>query len=307
MLTFTTCKGNIYSVGMKLYIYSKPTIHDSAEEIGHIIEVAAGNGIEYMLNAEYASQIEQAGLHIPREHIYGELHAEDIVPDAVMLSVGGDGTFLDAVRRLGGLAVPILGVNMGRLGFLAHLFPHELKGAFDELRAGNYTIQRRPLLKVSGGGSAELAFPYAFNELTLHRHEASMIDIEVWADGDLLAVYRGDGVIAATPTGSTAYSLSAGGPIVHPDCSAILLTALAPHNLAMRPVVMPDVTNLRFRVSTRGQRAVAFIDNMSFSVGDGETIELVKADFSVFLIDLHNNSFFDTLRSKMMWGVDIIH
>jgi NAD+ kinase len=205
---------------------------------------------------------------------------------------------------LGGLAVPILGVNMGRLGFLAHLFPHELEGAFEELRAGNYTIRERPLLRVSGGGTDGIKFPYAFNELTLHRHEASMIDIEVYADGDLLAVYRGDGVIAATPTGSTAYSLSAGGPIVHPDCSAIVLSALAPHNLSMRPVVMPDSTSLRFRVSTRGQRAVAFIDNMSFAVCDGDVIELEKAKISAFLIGFQNNSFFDTLRSKMMWGVD---
>ncbi|MDR0907642.1 MAG: NAD(+)/NADH kinase [Rikenellaceae bacterium] len=292
---------------MKLYIYSQPTIHNSAEEIARIVEAMENSGVDYMINAEYASSMAQNGLDIPAEHTYRELRAEDVATDAVMLSVGGDGTFLDAVRRLGGLAVPILGVNMGRLGFLAHLFPHELQGAFRELSAGNYTIQKRPLLKVSGSVTDDMAFPYAFNELTLHRHEASMIDIEVWANGDLLAVYRGDGVIAATPTGSTAYSLSAGGPIVHPDCSAIVLTALAPHNLSMRPVVMPDTTNLRFKVSTRGQQAVAFIDNMSLAVGDGAVVELAKADFEVFLVDFQNNSFFDTLRSKMKWGMDIIH
>jgi NAD+ kinase len=289
---------------MKLYIYSQPTLPDSVVEIRHIIETAENSGMDYMVNDEYASSMARVGFQIPEKHIYGEFCTEDVSPETVMLSVGGDGTFLDAVRRLGGAPVPILGVNMGRLGFLAHLFPKELETAFNDLRAGNYTIQKRPLLKVSGGSTDQIAFPYTFNEFTLHRHQASIIDIEVYADGDLLAIYRGDGVIASTPTGSTAYSLSAGGPIVAPDCSVLALTALAPHNLSMRPVVIPDTISLRFKVSTRGQKAVAFLDNVSCPVGDGEVIELKKAEFSAFLIDFQNISFFDTLRNKMMWGVD---
>jgi NAD+ kinase len=289
---------------MKLYIYSQPANRDSAQEISSLVETMEKSGIDYRINAEYASHISQLGLRIPENHTYGKLDNGDIAADTLMLSVGGDGTFLDAVRRLGGTPVPILGLNMGRLGFLAHIFPQELKVALTDLREGNFTIQRRPLLKVSGGETNDIAFPYAFNELTIHRHQASMIDIEAYAGDDLLAVYRGDGVIVATPTGSTAYSLSAGGPIVHPDCSALVLTALAPHNLSMRPVVMPDTTALRFRVSTRGQRAAAFLDNMSFGVGDGDTLELEKAKISAFLINFNNISFYDTLRSKMMWGID---
>jgi NAD+ kinase len=285
---------------MKLYIYGQPTNAASADEIRLVTQIIEKSGVDYMINSEYSRFLGDADA----AHTYGELRSEDISPDAVMLSVGGDGTFLDAVRRLGGLAMPVLGVNMGRLGFLAHLFPQELAAALGELKAGNYSVRRRPLLKVSGRGIDEIAFPYAFNELAIHRHEASMIDIEVYADGDLLAVYRGDGVIAATPTGSTAYSLSAGGPIVHPDCSALIITALAPHNLSMRPVVMPDTARLRFRISTRGQRSVAFLDNVSCPLEDGATLELEKAEISAFMVAFHNNSFYDTLRNKLMWGID---
>jgi NAD+ kinase len=289
---------------MKLYIYGQPTKRDSVEKIGSLIETIENSGIDYMINSEYLATIEPLGLNIPKNRTYDTLNNDDVVEGSVMLSVGGDGTFLDAVRRLGGVPMPILGVNVGRLGFLAHLSPEDLSAALSELQAGNYAIQERPLLRVSGEWSEGIEFPYAFNEFAIHRHEASMIDIDVYADDKLLAVYRGDGVIAATPTGSTAYSLSAGGPIVSPDCEALVLTALAPHNLSMRPVVMPDTTRLRFVVSTRAHKALAFLDNVSRGVGDGEVIELRKAEISVFLVTFQNNSFYDTLRDKMMWGLD---
>ncbi len=222
----------------------------------------------------------------------------------MMISFGGDGTFLSAVRLLRGLPMPIAGVNSGRLGFLASIPPLEFGIALETIKNGNYTVTPRAMLTVEGDFPALPEFPHALNEFTLHRHTADMIEVETYADGNLLAVVRADGVIISTPTGSTAYSLSAGGPIVTPECSCFVSMAIAPHNFSIRPMVFPDTAVLELKVRTRGREVLASLDNASYLVGDGARFTIRKSNYHTFLAQTQNISFFDTLRDKIMWGLD---
>ncbi len=235
----------------------------------------------------------------------------DVKGGAVMMAIGGDGTFLDAVRSLKGLPMPIIGVNAGRLGFLSSIAPDNFTAALDDLKNGNFTIEKRTMLTVKGdfgrnkdGSTAVPEFPCALNEFTLHRHTADMVEVSMWADGQLLAVIRGDGVIVSTPTGSTAYSLSAGGPIVAPQCGCFVISAIAPHNFSVRPLVVPDSAKIELQVRTRGHEVLASIDNAPAIVGDGARFTIRKANFHAFFAHTQNISFYDTLRDRIMWGLD---
>lgn len=230
--------------------------------------------------------------------------AGDVEAGAVMVSIGGDGTFLDAVRSLAGLPMPIVGVNTGRLGFLASTAPEDLDKTIEAIRAGKYTVTERSMLSVEGDFGTTPDFSSALNEFTLHRHTADMIEVGVWIDGVELPTLRGDGVILSTPTGSTAYSLSAGGPLVAPECECFVLSAIAPHNFSTRPLVVPDGSAVEFEVRTRGGEVMASIDNNGFIVKDGARFRIAKSKFKTRLAHIDDSSFYDTLRDRIMWGAD---
>ncbi len=263
-------------------------------------------GYRWAVNDEYADAIEaKYGADVVPMNRYTRITAEDVTDDAFMVSVGGDGTFLEAVRSLHGLPMPVIGVNMGRLGFLAHISPQNLDKAFLDIFAGRYTIERRSMLSVEGDfGDTPPEFPCALNEFTLPRHTADMIEVAAYSGSHLLSIIRGDGVIASTPTGSTAYSLSAGGPIVAPDCACFIYLGIAPHNFSIRPMVLPDTSPVTFELRTRGREVMASLDNTSFIVGDGARFTIKKSEFPVFLMQTQNISFYDTLRDRVMWGLD---
>ncbi len=291
---------------MKIFFYSRYETRIQKDLLEWSLAAPAMSGYDWAVNGEYARGIfDKFGIAVPPENRYDCITPGDVDDGTLMISVGGDGTFLEAVRELRGMPVPIAGLNLGRMGFLANISIENAGEAFADICAGRYTIERRTMLEVEGDfGASAPEFPCALNEFTIHRHTADMVEVATYSEGKLLTVIRGDGVIASTPTGSTAYSLSAGGPIVAPDCSCFVYSAIAPHNFSTRPLVLPDTTELTFEVRTRGGEALVSLDNISFIVGDGARFKIKKSDFSVFLMKIQNISFYDTLRDRIMWGVD---
>jgi NAD+ kinase len=264
-------------------------------------------GYSWAVNDSFADSIEEViGIHIAPENRYSSITEQDMHDGSVVVAVGGDGTFLEAVHQLHGLPLPVVGINLGRMGFLAQIMPADVPRVLEDIVAGRYTLERRTMLTVEGdfpaGGAPE--FPCALNEFTLHRHTADIISVAIYSNDQLLTVVRGDGVIASTPTGSTAYALSAGGPIVTPDCACFVYLGIAPHNFSIRPLVIPDDSVITLEVRSRGNEALASLDNQSFIVSDGARFTIKKSEFPVFLIRLQNISFYDTLRDRTMWGLD---
>lgn len=216
------------------------------------------------------------------------------------LSFGGDGTFLSAVRKMGACQIPILGINSGRLGFMAAVAADEIGPAMDKLHEGRYSVEERTLLAVEGGATGR-----AVNEFTIQKEGMSMISVEIGIDGGNVATYWADGVIVSTSTGSTAYSMSVGGAIVAPGCRCWILSPIAPHNLNIRPLVVPDTSVVTLRVTTRnGGEAIATIDNREQRVANGTGFTLSRAKQVLRVIRPEGNSFYRTLRDKLLWGVD---
>ena len=258
----------------------------------------------WRVNRDFASLAESlAGRSFAPDELYDDASQIDDRAQ-VMVSYGGDGTFLDCVRMLGGRPVPIIGINSGRLGFLANVSKRHLETAFRDLRKGNYSVVSRTLIRAEGDFGSSPEYSFAFNELAIQRQSPNMISTTVFVNDEMIATYWGDGVLVSTPAGSTAYSLSVGGPVVAPDCRCFLISPIAPHNLTMRPVVIPDTAVIRICVATRGTDFSVSLDNQTYSAADGASFRIVKADKSIFLVRLQNISFYDTLRNKMMWGID---
>jgi NAD+ kinase len=223
-----------------------------------------------------------------------------------VLSVGGDGTFLRTALFLNRSAIPILGINTGRLGFLADVSSSEIDATLDELFRGEYRIEERSLLRVSTEERAFSGFNYALNEVAiLKRETASMITLHTYLNGQYLTSYLADGLIIATPTGSTAYSMSVNGPIMLPSNLNFLLSPVAPHSLTVRPIVIPDDYIITINVESRTNSFLVSLDGRSEDFPMGISLKISKADFSTRVIKRYNNTFYQTLREKLMWGVDL--
>ena len=289
---------------MKIILFSRPSTGASIERFSALIESIQSRSIAFAVNNSAAEWFaENGGMEIPQSLRYESMQ-EVLTPDSVVISYGGDGTLLSAVRLLGGKNNPVLGINSGRLGFLAIVSQEEAVEALDALIEGRFTTEKRTLLKVEGDVEDEISFPLAFNEFSVQRRHMGMIGTKVEIDGRVVANYWSDGVVVATPTGSTAYSLSAGGPILAPECHCMVLTPIAPHNLTMRPLVVPDSCSIRLTIDTRDPQAVAAIDNENFTIRNNSSFTITRAEEEVFLVKLQNISFYDTLKNKMMWGLD---
>lgn len=289
---------------MKIILFLRPSLGASREYFGALIENIRARGVEFCANDAAAEWFAQGGSgEIPEEYRYSSIQ-QVLTDDSIVISYGGDGTLLSAVRSLGGREIPVLGINSGRLGFLATVSQQEATEALDALLAGNYEIEKRTLLRVEGDIQEGVTFRLAFNEFSVQRTHMGMIGTKVEIDGRVVANYWSDGMLVATPTGSTAYSLSAGGPILAPECNCMVLTPIAPHNLTMRPVVVPDSSRIRITIDARDPHAVAAIDNENFTISNGSSFTITRAKEQVFLVKLQNISFYDTLKKKMMWGLD---
>jgi NAD+ kinase len=231
---------------------------------------------------------------------------DDGAVDADMvLSIGGDGTFLKAASQVGNRQIPILGINTGRLGFLADVSPEEMEATFDEIHRGEYRVEKRSTLEVTTDGQALKGYPFGLNEVAiLKRDSSSMISIHASVDGAYLTTYQADGLVIATPTGSTAYSLSVGAPIIVPTSRTISITPVAPHSLNIRPLVINDDSVITLDVESRSHNFLIAIDGRSETCREGCRLHIRKAAHTVSVVKRRQHAFFDTLRQKLMWGAD---
>ncbi len=221
-----------------------------------------------------------------------------------LICIGGDGTILDAVEVVSNTGVPIIGINSGRLGFLASVSNTGFINAFNELKRGSFQLDKRALLHLESNLPL-FDFNYALNDLVLHKKEtSSMITIHAFLNGEPLNSYWADGLIISTPTGSTGYSLSCGGPILMPHSSNIVITPIAPHNLNVRPVIIPDNQVLSFELEGRGKRYLASLDSRSITIDSKVQMAIRKANFEINLVKFSGDTFLNNLRMKMMWGID---
>lgn len=223
----------------------------------------------------------------------------------IAISIGGDGTFLSTAASIGARQIPILGINTGRLGFLADISPDHIEAALDSLNQHQFITEERTLLNISAGDRELTVYPNALNEVAVLKHDnSSLIEIRTSVDGDYLTTYIADGLIISTPTGSTGYSLSAGGPIIDPASASICITPVAPHSLSMRPVVLRDSVELQLSVCSRSHNYLLSIDGRSQSLPDTTQLRIKKAPYRIIVAKILHHNFFNTLRDKMMWGAD---
>jgi NAD+ kinase len=231
----------------------------------------------------------------------------DINKVDVLFTIGGDGTLLRAIPIVKDTKVPILGINTGQLGFLTSVNKESLIKGLDMFFMKKYTLIKRTLLelKTSPEISDIVFFPYALNEVTINRkNSTSMLSIKTTIDQKLLTTYWSDGLIISTSTGSTGYSLSSGGPIISPEANAFVLNPIAPHNIGMRPLIVPDKSNIGIHVTGRSKKHLISLDNRRFTIKNSSSISISKAPFFIKTIQLEGNDFFMTLRDKLFWGLD---
>lgn len=225
----------------------------------------------------------------------------------LFFSIGGDGTTLRAVTFVRDLEIPIVAINTGRLGFMATLQKENIVDGLAQILEGNYVISKRSLLSAKTDVNVESieAFNIALNEVTVNRKDTtSMIQVYTEIDGYHITSYWADGLIVSTPTGSTGYSLSCGGPVIDPSTKSFVITPIAPHNLNARPLVIPDSSTVTLRVSSRSASFLTSLDSRTATLPDETTIEIKKAPYKISLVQLTETSFFSTLRKKLLWGED---
>ncbi len=222
-----------------------------------------------------------------------------------LISVGGDGTILETATLVRDSGIPVLGINTGRLGFLSHVDADHYEQAIGALQQGQFSLDRRSLIEVRCNNVSLGDFPYALNEVTvLNSARNSMITIHVQVNDTFMSTYWADGLIVATPTGSTAYSLSCGGPIVTPESSTWVLTPIAAHNLNVRPVILSDSNRITLQTTGRDHQFLLSLDSRSHTINEGSRLELTRAPFAINLVRLQGQGFFDTIHTKLGWAVD---
>ena len=223
----------------------------------------------------------------------------------IFLSIGGDGTFLESVAFVKDKGIPIAGINSGRLGFLANISKKEMETALNKMISKSYSFEERELIELETAEDQFKNNNFALNEITVQKTDSSsMITIHVYLDGQFLTTYWADGLIISTPTGSTAYSLSAGGPIVAPDAKNYIITPLAPHNLTIRPIVVPNHHNLTLKIEGRDQNYLVSLDDRHKVLSNSVELKIKKSKFKIKILKHDNRTFYSTLREKLMWGLD---
>ena len=284
---------------MNIILFSRKQVKHHPEQLRTILREIERYNMDYVVNEDLAAAIENlTDIRIESSHLFsGKPQATG---DDVMITYGGDGTLLEGVALLPAQNIPVVGINCGRLGYLTADDGQGIEELFSAIAERRLRYEERLMLTTEGMPQECLAL----NEISIHRYGASMISVETLINDNYVATYHGDGLVVATPTGSTAYSLSAGGPIVDPMCRCFVLSPIAPHNLTMRPVVIPDSSIVTLRISSRGGEAQLSADNHTYTLNDGAEVKVRLASKKVILAMPHNNTFYDTLREKMMWGVD---
>ena len=245
------------------------------------------------------------GSRIPdlvRDH--SEFEGRETIPGTIdfLLSIGGDGTFLEAAALTRGLDIPMVGINSGRLGFLAYISKENVTQSLDHIFKGNYSIEERSLIEMNA--SDDSIKDVALNEIAIQKKDSKMITIHLFLEDELLNSYWADGLIIATPTGSTAYSLSVGGPIVTPGSENFIISPISPHTLAVRPVVIPNQHRIRLKIDGRTSRYIVSVDYRSYHLDSRVEVELRTSSETIKMLKLEGYSYYGTIREKLMWGID---
>ena len=287
---------------MKIAIFGNPSADKTCGHEQQLFSLLRSLGDEIAVESRYYRFLtKDMGWEIPHDSV---IEGDDFQADAV-ISIGGDGTFLRTATRVGSKGIPMVGVNTGRLGFLADITTDRITDAITRIHNGDYTLEERNLLQISMEGLPQGHTPYALNDIAILKHDiSSMIQVATSVGGTPMITYQADGLVVATPTGSTAYSLSVGGPIIAPGTNVICLTPVAPHSLTMRPLVLPAGETIRLDVSSRSHSFLVSIDGNSFSCPEHTAIEISRAPFRISVIKPAKGDFFATLRAKMFWGND---
>lgn len=276
--------------------------YQKKEQITRILNILSGYDVEIYIQKEFCDYLKAEFNLFPTniQTFTGNNFDADFV-----FSIGGDGTFLRTVMAIGEKQIPILGINTGHLGFLADINEDSLNDTLQELQEGRYRIEDRAQLQVTFGNEILCGRNYALNELAILKQDtASMITVHVSIDDEYLTSYQADGLVVATPTGSTAYSLSIGGPIMTPKAKNFILTAIAPHSLNARPLVIEDTSTISLEIEGRTKNFLISLDGRSEVLSSGSKLSICKAPSSVRIVKRMGHTFYETLREKLMWGVD---
>jgi NAD+ kinase len=268
-----------------------------------VLQRMVRQGMEPQLTSGLAEWLIRKGATVEFPVLTPELlSAQDL---DLFIGLGGDGTLLDTVALVGRTGIPILGINLGRLGFLSNVRLEDVDGALADLRSGRYSLQDRSLLEVIDHADELGAHNFALNEVSISKRDsASMIAVHVHLGADYLNTYWADGLIIATPTGSTAYSLSCGGPILYPTSDALVINPISPHNLNVRPFVVPDHFTIRLQLEARSDKCLLNLDSRSVTVEGDSQVTIRRAPFTVKMVQLEDQDFLHTLRTKLHWGLD---
>ena len=289
---------------MKAAIYSRVFEEVHKEEVQLFFDELASQKIEPVIFLNFFDQIKNE-INLPADTKIFSL-SEDLTDEIeFIISLGGDGTLLDTVTLVRDKKISIMGINFGRLGFLASIGRDEVKTAVKAIARRTYVEDARTLIHVDADMPLFGNVPYALNEFSIHKRDvASMIKIHTYVNGEFLNTYWADGLIVATPTGSTGYSLSCNGPVVFPDSGSFVITPVAPHNLNVRPIVVPDTNIISFEVESRSDQIICALDSRREIVHKNVTLAVRKESFDINLVRLSENNFLQTLRNKLTWGLD---
>jgi NAD+ kinase len=289
---------------MNVAIYGRKVNKQSIVYFNELFEALKAFGWTPVLEKELKEQlVAKGGLSEKTDEFTS--HADFKSGIDLTISLGGDGTFIKTVGFIRDSGVPIIGINTGRLGFLANISKDQIKVALDQFREKKFEFQKRSLLRIQTEENLFGEDNFALNEVTIQKRDtASMITVHASLDNKYLNSYWADGLIVATPTGSTAYSLSCGGPIITPGCQVHILTPIAPHNLNVRPVVVPDHMPIKLSIEGRERRYLISLDGNSKNIRQGEEVLITKAEFMINVVKFEDNNFLDTIRNKMLWGID---
>lgn len=287
---------------MKFALFGNVYQTKKSASIQKVLSCLSEHGAELYVDQEYYEFLQRDQMiDVKATKIFtGDDFDADIV-----ISMGGDGTFLKAASRVRQKMIPILGVNMGRLGFLADVSPSDIEKCLDAIYEENYSVENRALIQVTTDGVPLEGHNCALNDVAiLKRDTASMISIRACINGEYLTTYQADGLVISTPTGSTAYSLSNGGPIIVPGTKVFSMTAVAPHSMNIRPIVLSDSSEITLTVESRSHNFLIAVDGRSEKCKEGTQLTLRRAPYDVKVVKRSDQRYFTTLREKMMWGID---
>ena len=289
---------------MKIAIHGKSVTKEAIACARDIFNLLDKKGLSFAVSEEYARDLGEKGFNWDKLDSFA--HGDDLSAFDFILSLGGDGTILDTITYTGKSELPIVGINIGRLGFLATTPKDEISKAIDNLQNGHYKIQSRSLIHVDSAKGLFTPFNFGLNEFTMVKKEtSSMIVVHTYVDGEYLNSYWADGLIVSTPTGSTGYSLSCGGPLVYPTLKSFIITPVSPHNLNMRPIIVSDQSVITFKIEGRSKHFMVSLDSRSCSIDDRVEISVRREAFEARLVQFEAYEYFDTLRQKLNWGLDM--